>query len=304
MRHIKSFNNVNESVPHNGIVLIKGKPKGKNKEQKLYAGHVIGSSELRPGAVMLFLSDQFYRIIKDDDRLKGIRINYRDEDSLKDSLSFKSPGKISLVRNNNKTPYHWKTLKETSISQALDKVRGDLGGSDYLFESVDTPEITGNSLFEKVLSATIDSILGENKSIFVLSYSADNAEEIGEFKEDENSEEVPISMSFECLCVDHNLCKEIEAAGESKRFSIEINLNSNLVYHSWTIRHIDYPDDTQVEIEEAENKVEDLWLHFMEEPSGFDYTPYYRKIENYIGEEKALEWFISKKHFSFTPYWV
>ena len=48
MKHIISFQQLFENVQHNAIVLIKGKPKKGKK--KLYAAHVIGSMEVRPGA--------------------------------------------------------------------------------------------------------------------------------------------------------------------------------------------------------------------------------------------------------------
>jgi hypothetical protein len=132
-QYIQSFEALFESMIQHGIVLIKGKPRGKNKEQMLYATHVNNWIELRPGATLLFLSDSFYRIIAEDGRLKGVKIDWRDEDSLKASLNFKSPGKLSVVRNNNKTPYHWKTLKHTNLRDALDAVQYDINSNDYIF---------------------------------------------------------------------------------------------------------------------------------------------------------------------------
>ena len=66
--YIKPFEPINESMKQHGILLIKGKPKGKNKQQMLFATHVNTWAELRPGAMMMFLSDTFYRVIKEGDK--------------------------------------------------------------------------------------------------------------------------------------------------------------------------------------------------------------------------------------------
>lgn len=252
MKHVRSYTQINESVPHNGIVLIKGKPKGKNKEKMLYAGHVIGSSELRPGATMMFMSDQFYRIIKDGDRLKGVKINWRSEESLKDSLNLKSPGKISLVKNNTKTPYHWKTLKETSISQALDRVRDDLGGSDYLFESATSS--VGGSKYLKFLRAAVDSIFGEEKKAVVLSWTAKDALDLVD--PDESRVNVEHDASIEFIFTDPDLVRELEEMGASTRGDLYLEISSDLAYSSWYDPG-DYmnPPDGETEITDADHDI-------------------------------------------------
>jgi hypothetical protein len=132
MKHIIPFEAVFESIQQHGIVLIKGKPRGKDGEKRLYATHVNTWVEVRPGATRLFISDSFYRIFREDGKLKGHKIDWRDETQLKDSLNFKTDGKLSVVVNNNKTPYHWKTLKQTSLRDALDQVERDVRDSEYL----------------------------------------------------------------------------------------------------------------------------------------------------------------------------
>ena len=131
MKHIISFDKLLEAVQHNAIVLIKGKPKKGNRA--LYAAHVLNSIEVRPGAEMMFLSDEFYRIEWNDGRLKGDRISWRDESSLRETLNLNSPGRISVVKNNNKTPFHWLTTLHTNLRDALDSVQGRLDFSDYDF---------------------------------------------------------------------------------------------------------------------------------------------------------------------------
>lgn len=131
MKHIISFDKLLESVQHNAIVLIKGKPKKGNRP--LYAAHVLNSIEVRPGAEMMFLSDVFYRIEWNDGRLRGDRISWRDEYSLRETLNLNSPGRISVVKNNNKTPFHWLTALHTNLRDALDSVQGRIDFSDYDF---------------------------------------------------------------------------------------------------------------------------------------------------------------------------
>lgn len=172
-KYIKLFEDqVNESTMGRGsIVLIKGKPeKGK---RKLFATHIVGFAELKPGAVMLFLADDFYRIREDDGKLKAVKISYRSEDSLKSVLNLKTPGKISVVRNNNKTPLHWKTLKHTSLTSALKEVERDLIGDDYLFESESADDVAlFNEFSNEVSKALLRALEGTRGEITITDYKA------------------------------------------------------------------------------------------------------------------------------------
>jgi hypothetical protein len=263
MKHITPYEPMNESVPHNGIVLIKGKPRGKNKERMLYAGHVTGSAELRPGAVILFLSDQFYRIVNDNGRLKGIKINWRSEESLKDSLNLKSPGKISVVKNNTKTPYHWKTLKETSISQALDRVRGDLGEADYLFESssvnVDLPT------YERFLKAAVDSIFGQEKKVLVLGWTAKDASDLIEGSDsDDGHVTAEHSATIDFIYIEPSLVEELKRLGESTRAVLHIDISSGISFTSW-YHPGDYmnPPEGDTIINGTDHTIEDARLNIL-----------------------------------------
>jgi len=129
MKHVLRFDQIVESTQRNAIVLIKGKPK--KGKRHLYAAHVLGSIEIRPGAELMFLSDVFYRIEDSGNRLTGVRIAWENEEALKDSLNLKSPGKISVVKNNNKTPFHWETTRHTHLRDALDSIEGKIDTSDY-----------------------------------------------------------------------------------------------------------------------------------------------------------------------------
>ena len=173
-KYVKLFEEkISESSMGRGsIILIKGKPeKGK---RKLFATHIIGFAEVKPGAVMLFLSDDFYRIKEEDGKLRAVKISYRSEDSLKSVLNLKTPGKISVVRNNNKTPLHWKTLKHTNISSALRDVEGDLLGDDYLFESEGPEYQRINEFYNDVAKAFFRALDGVKNEIVIVEYSSDS----------------------------------------------------------------------------------------------------------------------------------
>lgn len=167
LKHIQRYSAVNESFRQHGVILIKGKPK-KGGERFLYAGHVNAELELKAGAKMMILSDTFYRVVRGESgRLKGEKINWRSEDSLKSALNLKSPGKISLVKNNNKTPYHWKTLKHTNITDALSAVDQDLRDPDYLFESA-------NGSIENRLAVDVlrTAFAGEKTGVIIIGFNA------------------------------------------------------------------------------------------------------------------------------------
>ena len=176
-KHISNYPTwLNESVGSGSVVLIKGKEEG--GKRKLFATHVKGSSEPRPGVTMLFLSDDFYRIIEVDGKLKAVKIGYRSDDSLKSTLNLKSPGKISVVKNNTKTPFHWKTLKHTNLASALREVEPSiLGESEYLFESVD-PDFREKMITEYsnyILKKTLRSAFFGTDDVYALEYSVDSS---------------------------------------------------------------------------------------------------------------------------------
>jgi hypothetical protein len=302
MKHVKSYSSINESVLQNGIVLIKGKPRGKDKEKMLYAGHVMSSAELRPGATMLFMSDQFYRIIKEGDRLKGVKINWRSEESLKDSLNLKSPGKISIVKNNNKTPYHWKTLKETTISQALDRVRDDIDGSDYLFESVD--QTAGGSTYAKFVKAAVDSIFGGEKKAVVLSWTATDAMDLVEPDEDSTVAEHEAKIQF--IFIDPSLVKELEEMGASTRGDLYLEISSNLTYSSWYDPG-DYmnPPDGDTEITDAEHEIVDISISNVEYDANFvefELNPIKKTISTALTGSNDVDDFLISSPRSYTNF--
>ncbi|NBU48314.1 MAG: hypothetical protein EBS34_12935 [Flavobacteriales bacterium] len=291
-QYIKTFDPIHESIKQHGIILIKGKPKGKDKEPSLFATHVNTWAEFRPGAVMMFLSDTFYRIIKDGDALKGIKINWRDEDSLKDSLNFKAPGKLSIFRNNNKTPYHWKTLKHTNLRDALDSVTSDLLGSNYLLESVDSLK----SLEKTVLSDAIDSIFMEGEKVIVLDWEIpyDVTDSI-DSEERQGSQDIEWEVSFDCLYVGRPELDDKLSDMELRRFEITIYFESNVSFSQWYSPG-DYmnPPDGGIEIESVDTKVTSITLDGSDFEDSFGVTDIVSEME-----DSDLSSFIGKKHSKF-----
>jgi len=125
MKYISSKENkssLNEGAIWNqgGIILLKGE-KTEDGTQRLYATTTKNILDLRPGVRMVILDDQFLRIKYDEQgELKGVRVHWKSEPSLAKMLNFKNH-KLSVVINNNKTPFHWETLQFTNLRMVLKK---------------------------------------------------------------------------------------------------------------------------------------------------------------------------------------
>lgn len=257
LKHILPYTPVHESFRQHGIVLIKGKPKGKNKDRFLYAAHVKSQIEVKPGATMLILSDDsFYRVVKKDGAVRGIKINWRNEDSLKDSISFKSPGKLSVVKNNNKTPYHWKTLSHTNIQDALSAVASSLDDPSYIFES-ETPQVS--NLEEQLVDRALRSaFLGENTGVALLDFdrladSFDDAVRNADFDGEHYAYTgIDTEITLRFICVDlPDLDDAIKKEG-LLRFSLTLNIISE--FRVSLTSHEDY------EIEDVETTINSIWI--------------------------------------------
>jgi hypothetical protein len=293
--YIRPFGSINESVKQNGIVLIKGKPKGKGREQMLYAAHVNSCAEVRPGAMMMFLSDTFYRIRKDDKKLKGVRINWKDEDSLKAAINSKSPGKLSIVRNNNKTPFHWKTLKHTNISDALNSVEKDIFGDDYLFESADLNQPIENTVVQDAL----DAIFKDGSNVILLDWKIPNDSLMDAINgESYDTEEVEWDATFECVHVGRPELDEQLKEKELRRFEIAIYFTSAIEFtRKYYSGSYDSPPDEDIEITSIETQITSIQLvgsattDFEED---FGVSSIVSEMEDY-----DLESLVEKKHVKF-----
>jgi len=291
--YIKPFEPINESMKQHGIILIKGKPKGKGKEQMLFATHVNTWTELRPGAKMMFLSDIFYRVIKDDDKLKGVKINWRDEDSLKDALNFKAPGKLSVVLNNNKTPYHWKTLKHTNLRDALDSVDGDLNGSSFVFESTDSLE----SIEKLVTDDVIDSIFKDGKNVIVLDWDIPDYELTDNIDSDERrgTERSEWEATFDCIYVGRPELDEELKEMELDRFEVTVYFETTFSFEQWyDPGGRDTPPDGDIEITDIDTDIVSISIGGIEVDGPSD-------LKKIIGDPDGpdFESFIKKKHERF-----
>jgi hypothetical protein len=291
--YIKPFEPINESMKQHGIILIKGKPKGKGKEQMLFATHVNTWAELRPGAKMMFLSDIFYRVIKEGDKLKGVKINWRDEDSLKDALNFKAPGKLSVVLNNNKTPYHWKTLKHTNLRDALDSVEGDLNGSSFVFESTDSLE----SIEKLVTDDVIDSIFKDGKNVIVLDWDIPDYELTDNIDSDERrgTDTSEWEATFDCIYVGRPELDEELKEMELDRFEVTVYFETTFSFEQWyDPGDRDTPPDGDIEITDIDTDIVSISIGGIEVDGPSD-------LKNIIGDPDGpdLESFIKKKHEKF-----
>jgi hypothetical protein len=154
MKHvIKRYSSqLNESIGKGSIVLIKGKPDSDGK-RNLYVTSITGYAEIKPGAIMVFLGDQIYRVKHNGPKqFSGIKVDFRSEFGLKQALNMRQNGVPSVVLNNNKTPFHWITLKHIDIGTALKEVENLLPGLNLILESDDAAEQIRQENWDKFLN--------------------------------------------------------------------------------------------------------------------------------------------------------
>ena len=156
------------------VILIKGKPeKGK---RRLYITTIDGFTEFRPGVKMVFLNPDFHRVVMGEQGLRATPVAYRNEPALKSQLNLKSPGRISVVLNNNKTPLHWITTKYLSFTKALNAVQSILLGEDHLFENAESTHDAETKAFNRFVMDTINTLYYGKNLISILKFNVDDAE--------------------------------------------------------------------------------------------------------------------------------
>ncbi len=256
-KYIKPYSElVTESIDRGAIVLIKGKSEGDKK--KLYAAHVIGSVSIAHGGQMLFLADEFYRIREEDGKLKAAKIAYKSDATLKSALNLKSPGKISIVKNNNKTPFHWKTLKHTTIHSALREVESDLQKEEYLFESVSDDQMERDRLWNEFSDIIVSKIistafLGEKK-IDIFSYRLENEDLPEDFEPDDSGNfDYLWEISFKILLRGPEIQKYLQEFSLGKHLTVTFILDSYFKYE-WTHDPGDYWTPSYSEWDEVDSK--------------------------------------------------
>lgn len=176
MKHITKYvDHINENIGRGSVLFIKGK--AEDGGRKLFATHINGYSEFKPGVTMFFLPQDFYRIKIVDGEVRALRVGLSDP-ALRAVLNIKSPGKVSIVQNNAKTPWHWKSLKHTSIASAVRELEDEIRMGDYILESTDPDkEEKFSALYNHVIKEVVKTaFFGERtKDIIFLDYSVERA---------------------------------------------------------------------------------------------------------------------------------
>lgn len=129
MKYVKQYSAVFESTDRGAVIFVKGRPREGGR--RLYVTKILGKSQFKPGAITYFLPQEIFRVKEIDGALKAVKVQASDPD-LKEMLNFKSPGKISLVQNNSKTPWHWRSLKHDKIYTAIADLEDEIRSGDYL----------------------------------------------------------------------------------------------------------------------------------------------------------------------------
>jgi len=260
MKHIRPY--LNESIDRGSIILITGKPEG--EKRKLYATHVLGHHELRPGVMMLFLSDTFYRIKEEDGRLKASSVSYRDEKSLKSTLNLKSPGKISIVRNSKKTPFHWKTLKHSNLHSALKEVESEILGSDYLLESLSTEVNEYDVVYSKIADHTISSIFEDSKKAMLIQFKEQesmedaihNADDV-----DDGFDKIEYEISLQVILRDSDLIQNMQELNITQPVEISMVFDISTTINRIIVRDdYDMPEYSEINFNVVDIEIQNTML--------------------------------------------
>lgn len=171
-KHILSYSQkINESIGKGSVLLIKGKQMQDGRY--LYVTTINGYSEIKPGLVMVFIGDIIYRVIyKGNNKFSGRKVDYRGEEGLKGMFNMRNEGKPSLVLNNNKTPFHWLTLKHTDVGAALRELGPRLFGHELILEEYETEKKADVFLTKEL----IKKLLGKESAINIISANSEEAD--------------------------------------------------------------------------------------------------------------------------------
>jgi len=130
----KVYESENTGIPKEAgtgsIVLIKGVelPDGKHRlffnyiKKILFYDRYKRKDEKGQPIRMVILGDDFYRLRMENDRLKPVKIGFTSEEGKKKALGFRVKTD-SIVLNDQKTPYHWETLKYTWVGNMMVEMR-------------------------------------------------------------------------------------------------------------------------------------------------------------------------------------
>lgn len=262
MKHILKYESINESMGRGSVIFVKGKPEG--GQRKLFVTQILGYAEFKPGAVMFFLPNDFYRVREEDGRLKIQQVGLNDS-SLRSVLNIKSDGKISVVRNNAKTPWHWKSLKHTSIAAAVRELEDEIKFGDYILEQNDNGSETKfaalyNHIVKKVLSV---AILG-NKDPDIVFTDFDVSKELqrGINDADENTVvEAEWEANFDCIYLGKELRDLLEEFDMGPMLEISLSLKSDAVVEvDYDPGDRDTPPYWDVDVTSVDTNLQEVYL--------------------------------------------
>ena len=200
-KYIKTRDQLNEAIGNGSVILLAGK-KDKAGKSKLYATHIIGHNEFRPGVIMLFLAKVFYRIVNRNGKAEAVSVDYVNEKSLKDILNIQGQATFSVVKNNNKTPYHWITLKQDNIQKTLPLIDGLLTNPKFDLTYL-TVETDLNEIYNIVLRKTLNTVITGKQLVSILSYRIEDKND--DLYADQSSESMKLGWEMEFEVYDSSL---------------------------------------------------------------------------------------------------
>lgn len=262
MKHIRPYTNINESMGRGSVLFVKGKPEG--GKRKLFVTQILGHAEVKPGVTMFFLANDFYRLKEEDGRLKIQKVDLSDS-ALRPVLNIKSEGKISVVKNNAKTPWHWKSLKHTSIAAAVRELEDEIRFGDYILESSDVNSKVKfatlyNHVVKKVLSVAILGNRDPELIITDFSVSKELQRKISEVGED-STVDSDWEANFDCIYLGKEHRDLLEEFEIGPMFDISLALSSEA---SVDVTHYpgdrETPDDWDVEVISVQTELQEVYL--------------------------------------------
>jgi hypothetical protein len=234
MKHLLSREQLlTESLGTGSIIFVNGQEKDGMK--KLYVTHIKGYKDLGR-ATMYFLANDFYRVKKEGDSLKAVKVGFDNEDQLRKALSIKKGGEIvSIVGNWKKTPWHKESVKYTSIESALREFKPRiLGNGDLLLESSQaSPDF--DDAYNLAFVDVFETIFFNKKSVDILAYTVDGLEEAVDAAIDRESKDDVAEWNVELtiLFLDEKYTPFIEAGVFNRIEKVSISMASDISLSSY-----------------------------------------------------------------------
>ena len=234
MKHLLSREQLlTESLGTGSIIFVNGQEKDGMK--KLYVTHIKGYKDLGR-ATMYFLANDFYRVKKEGDSLKAVKVGFDNEEQLRKALSIKKGGEIvSIVGNWKKTPWHKESVKYTSIESALREFKHRiLGNGELLLESAQAlPDF--DDAYNMAFVDVLETIFFDKKSVDILAHTADGLEEAVDSAIDRESRDDVAEWNVELtvLFLDEKYTPFIEAGMFNRIEKISISMASDISLTSY-----------------------------------------------------------------------